>query len=661
MREAFFQIIENEILFSELASNQFSDSKDVTRENVKQILELRGAEIRRIIFETNELLETHLSPFLNSPETLSDEDAAELQELAEKLSGYKENIDTGLSYDIRVALIKHANVIGDEQALIRNTFFKGLALFYLDKMLFRAEMSECYETVISFAKNYEKYDRDSRNLIVRAFGNYYISVADLNIDETFRRYDLALDFWQNTAKVVDPDFPWEAYLFNLHENLCSNTISALRSERVVHVTDEHKRRLLESAKLLYDTRMSKGDIESNDHTTLQVKCLYFYMAAQYHNDIININELCDFLYTIYLEADDDYNYDDLYKKLHVSALFLFYLGKVDTHDFPQEDLIEITRQIEGDVTRYVMNIPDTLSRPYVTTMLTNFALGSHKLMDDYVYLKMLLSMTVFRHPPTYVHSVMVSKISFSIVEYVIKHHPEKLVGLPSIKTIQDVKDKAGEILLFVWFAGLIHDIGKIVYSHMVSFYVRKLNDKEFEMIKQHSDRARDFIKKSPSVDVDTLMYDTVQSATNLQFSTNPELFDCFSDIAFGHHKSFNGKFGYPKDFDNLISPVKTIIDIVSIADSIDAATDKVGRSYAREKTLEDMREDLLSQIGDRYCPFMTKLIFDNDELYNKIDYDLSNYRYDIYHSCFSVSESMETMLPPTSELFSDKDKIIELN
>ncbi len=656
MRESFFQIIENEIMFSELASKQFSDSTNVGRGNVKQVLEERGAKIRDVISETNALLEMHVNPYLDSPETLTREEAEELQELAEKLSGYKENIDTGLSYDIRVALIKYAEKNSDEQMYIRNMFFKGLALFYLDRMLFRAEMSECYEQVIAFGEHYEKYDSDVRNLIVRAYGNYYISVVDLDITETYRRYDMAIDFWNNRAKPVDPDFPWESYFFNLHENLCSTTITALRSERVLSVTQEHKSRLMESADLLYKKHLAKVDIETNDHTTLQVKCLYFYMASQYHNDLISVNELCDFLYTIFLQADDEYTYDDLYKKLHVSALFLFYLGKFSSHNFPPEDLVDITKRIETDVFHYVMNIPDTLSRPYVTTMLSNFALGSHELMDDYVYLKMLLSLTVFRHPPTYVHSVMVAKISFTVVEYLIKHHPEKLIGMPSLNSIQDVKEKAGDVLLFVWFSGLIHDIGKIVYSHMVSFYVRRLNDKEFEMIKQHSDKAREFIKKSPSLDVDTLIYGTVQSATNLRFSNNPELFDRLSDIAFGHHKSFDGKFGYPRDFDNLASPVKTIIDIISIADSIDAATDKVGRSYAREKTLEDMRDDLLSQIDTRYCPYITKLIFENEELYNQIDSILTTYRYDIYHSCFSVSESMETMLPPKSDLFSGEDQ-----
>ncbi len=286
----------------------------------------------------------------------------------------------------------------------------------------------------------------------------------------------------------------------------------------------------------------------------------------------------------------------------------------------------------------------------MSTLLTNFAVGSHYIFDDYTYLKLVLSLTVFRHVPTYVHSVMVAKISFVITEYLIKYLPEKLVGLPGVTNIEDVKNKSAEILLFVWYSGLVHDIGKISYSHLVSFYVRKLNDKEFELIKQHSLNAEPFIKKSPNYIVQNFVQEEVQNATSINFNDNPELFACFSDVAYGHHKTFDGDFGYPPEFNNLKSPVKAIIDIISIADSIDAATDSVGRSYASEKSLEDMRDDLMSQINTRYCPTVTKAIFYNDKLFNAIKKVLNDFRYDLYYSCFSSDDFSKTMTPPAPTL-----------
>ncbi len=652
MKKFFDIIINNELQFTELASKQFSEKKDITRENVRAVLEKRGIVIRTIIAETNEIIAKYITPNLKNPEQMSHKTAMQLQEFAERLSGYKESVDTGLSFDIRCALVKYASSIGNDEMYIKNMFFKGLALFYLDKTLFREEMSASYDCVIEYSDRYEQFDKETRNLIVRAYGNSYISVSDLNIVETYRRYDRARDFWNNTAKKVDPDFPWDAYFHNLHENLCSNTITTLRSStRKDTITTEHLKRLFSSADRLHKCYLQNNVIENNDFTSAEVKYLYFYNAARYYNGMISVHELIDFLYDVYKQADDDYSYDDLYKKLHVAALFLHYLGYVSPNEFSDDYKLKLAQQVEKDVFDYVMHIPDDVSRSYVTTMLTNFAIGSHHIFDDYVYLKLLLSLTVFRHPPTYVHSVMVAKISCVIVEYIAKFYPEELVGIPGVNCIQDVPKRIEELQLFVWLSGLMHDIGKIVYSHMVSFYARKLTDKEFEMIQQHSDKAKDFIKKEQTTVVDTLSFETLQSATSIQFYKNNELFSCITDIALGHHKSYNGKFGYPQNFDNLASPVKVIIDIISIADSIDAATDNVGRSYANEKTLEDMREDLLSQIDTRYSPFVTKLIFENDYLYDAIADILKDYRYDLYYSCLTESDFSKTIQPPKLTLF----------
>ncbi len=652
MKKFFDIIINNELQFTELASKQFSDKHGITRENVRAVLEERGVVIRTIIAETNEIIAQHIAPHLKNPKEMSHDTAMQLQEFAERLSGYRESVDTGLSYDIRTALVEYAAFVNDDEMYIKNMFFKGLALFYLDRILFREEMSVCYDRVIEYGDRYEEFSTETRNLIVRAYGNSYISVTDLNIVETYRRYDRARDFWNNVAKKVDPDFPWDAYFNNMHENLCSNTITTLRStEKNDTVTPKHIKRLFNSADRLYKSYLQNNVIENNDYTSSAVKHLYFYYAAKYYNGMITLHELIDFLYDVYRQADEDYSYDDLYKKLHVAALFLHYLGYVSPEEFSDEYKIELAQQVEKDVFDYVMNIPDEISRSYVTGLLSNFAVGSHHVFDDYVYLKLLLSLTVFRHPPTYVHSVMVAKISCTVVEYIAKYYPEELIGVPGINCVQDVPKCIEELQLFVWLSGLMHDIGKIVYSHMVSFYARKLTDKEFEMIQQHSDKAKDFIKKEQTTVVDTISFETLQSATQVQFHNNSELFSCIPDIALGHHKSYNGKFGYPQDFDNLTSPVKIIIDVISIADSIDAATDNVGRSYAREKTLEDMRDDLLSQIGTRYNPFATKLIFENDDLYDEIAGILKDYRFDLYHSCFATSDFSKTILPPKLTLF----------
>ena len=48
----------------------------------------------------------------------------------------------------------------------------------------------------------------------------------------------------------------------------------------------------------------------------------------------------------------------------------------------------------------------------------------------------------------------------------------------------------------------------------------------------------------------------------------------------GHHKDYDGKNGYPVYFDKTKSKYKIIIDLIRIADAIDAGTDCYGRNYS---------------------------------------------------------------------------------
>ncbi|MFR6583211.1 MAG: HD domain-containing phosphohydrolase [Ruminococcus sp.] len=65
----------------------------------------------------------------------------------------------------------------------------------------------------------------------------------------------------------------------------------------------------------------------------------------------------------------------------------------------------------------------------------------------------------------------------------------------------------------------------------------------------------------------------------------------YRDAVLGHHKSWDGKIGYPADFDNTRSNVRFLIEILHISDCLDAATDFVGRSYKNAKKLEQVAEE----------------------------------------------------------------------
>ncbi len=650
MKKLFNQIIKNEKEYLSLSSNQFNNKKGITRANIEEKLKKRGDRVREIIAQTNEILSEHLMPFLVEPKNITPKLAVQLEELAEELSGYRESIDTGLSYDIRTALVIYAEDAKDYAMHIRNLFFKGLTLFYLDKELFIDEMDNCYNEIIAYSDRYKEFDRETRNLIVRAYGNSYISVKDRQIEEIERRSDRAIEFWMNVAKPIDPDFPWEAYLNNARENLTTNFISLTRSTNFAHtVTPKHVLKLKKNATELYNQLMQGREVADNDITSMSVKITYYKTVAEYLAGEKTAKELTDFLYKYYMTADkNSYDYDNIYMRLHIAALYIYYLRFVSEEEMPEELRREQLKKIEGEVFEYVLNVPGDVSQKFVTDMVKNFAVSCNIVYDDLAYLKMLLSLTVFRHKPTYVHSVMVAKISVIITEFLIENQPKILMDLPGISSVEDVIAQKNEILKFVWFAGLIHDIGKIPYSHIVSFYVRKLNDKEFEMIKQHTTSVSIFVAGGTTIDINSLKqrFEVIDDENDIGFIDNKQAFGYLAHIAIGHHKSYDGNFGYPREFDNRESEVKTIIDIITIADSIDAATDSVGRSYANKKKLHELISEFDEGAGTRYSPIIAKLLSENKSLCDEIEKALNTFRYDVYYSCFSGESFANTMEPP---------------
>ena len=93
----------------------------------------------------------------------------------------------------------------------------------------------------------------------------------------------------------------------------------------------------------------------------------------------------------------------------------------------------------------------------------------------------------------------------------------------------------------------------------------------------------------------------------------------YADIAAGHHKTYDGLYGYPHEFDYYRTPNKIFIDLVRICDSFDAATDYLGRSYAKNKTFEQVLKELQMGSGACYSKEMTDLIVKSPSLQQELE------------------------------------------
>lgn len=206
----------------------------------------------------------------------------------------------------------------------------------------------------------------------------------------------------------------------------------------------------------------------------------------------------------------------------------------------------------------------------------------------------LYRFTVTRHLTTYLHSQMVAYFAETVLLAVLEKRPELFIGFHGIRDVAEVLQKKEKLLRFARNAALLHDVGKNCMIYIIDMQIRPLFDSEFKLICNH-----------PSKGAELLNFD--------------DDFRPFRDIAWGHHKFYNGKGGYPADFDNTASPDRIMIDLITLCDCLDAATDIFGRNYRRAKTVHQVAQEFVREAGTRYNPDLAILISSDEALLTKLE------------------------------------------
>lgn len=102
-----------------------------------------------------------------------------------------------------------------------------------------------------------------------------------------------------------------------------------------------------------------------------------------------------------------------------------------------------------------------------------------------------------------------------------------------------------------------------------------------------------------------------------------------------HHCYYNGKGGYPNDVPSCPPEIKEIVDALSVADSLDAATDNIGRCYNLAKPFRTLLKELRAQSGTRYAPNVVALFEDErfcQQLAENTDAERKRVYLQVYHA-----------------------------
>ena len=221
-----------------------------------------------------------------------------------------------------------------------------------------------------------------------------------------------------------------------------------------------------------------------------------------------------------------------------------------------------------------------------------------------------LNATVYADKALYVHTMMVKEISLVILDYILGHNPEYLDGVLNHdwKYWNENKSEAMELMEN---CALFHDIGKYYCLDIISNSSRSLTDDEFEIVKHHPTNF-------------SIVYTG---------SMNPEI-QCIRDCAHLHHLWYNENGGYPRKKHTFNKP---LVNILTIADCIDAATDNIGRPYGLGKTLEQLIAEFDEGKDTRYSGYVTELLH-NEDIQRKINYVIHDKRKELYCDIYLLKQ-----------------------
>ncbi|MDR1704384.1 MAG: HD domain-containing protein [Clostridiales bacterium] len=554
--------------------------KDTLTSHLKERAE-RNAVIMR---DTNAIIDERLIPLLRDVESLSAGDIDRLFELSQKLYTITIRLDMGLALEIHKAAIIWAKTHNDTDRLIRHLYWAGLASMQIDpKSLCELSFGFFTEGAAYKDQYMSITNKETRSYINRCLGNTYVSISGLGNKDPFgimtpffACVDAALVFWSNSdVQAMDLDFPWDGFFRNARQNVC-NWVDILRRYRWADVSIAQ--RIYENAQALGKTGPVSIYWEKNRYE-------YLRLTSSFHVNKLSYPALMDGLKTLFYSiGDSDLSNNGLYTVIHISSVLLEYMenfSHMSWEIYEAEQKVILER-----VLGYLKKVISRTDRQRLNNMLGFFTLSMRTTKYSDQYLDIVLRFTSFSHPSTYVHSLQVKNITMHLTDYFIEHEPGVFIGYCGAKDADEVRKKREEIRNLTGRAGLCHDIGKITYANTVSLCSRRLHDYEFNLIKEH---------------------------VSIGFELQPgsESIECVKAAILGHHRWYDGSKGYPEGYDAGASKYAFTAYMVSAADSIDAATDTIGRSYAPGLTLEQIIKEIKDGAGTRYAPAIAQALNDD--------------------------------------------------
>ena len=602
------------------ALEHFSVSPQETRAGLIQKLLDVSREKKVILDEANAIIAQYITKYETDPSMLDAEIAAMLDDFLIQLrppkkgGGLSDPLDPAISLHIAQLLLRYYQTTRDTEQIIR--MLQQCAMYDL---ILKEHENEHAGTPYSLMSEIYQNEIDSLSPATLRTLVHCLTIGSYNRQDLTFGLNHIRDAKEISDAILDAageERDGILYFYTLYKAnalgfamyACFLTEDA--QNRGIHLSEP----LIDLEKetlMIEELRQDLQEILDSDKAAELIYdriSIQIYIAqTDYHLGKITIRQLLDRLAEYAKQREDQPPHEQSSALFNGNLNYLDYLCRCSNFDreYIQKKSLEIIEHVLGKTESAIRKLADLAK--YTNVTASNFAiLQMLSTASNYLpfafFKRTVLNATVHANKELYVHTMMVWEISLILLEYIIDNDPQYLDGVAG-HNWEYCRDHKQEMLDLMENCALLHDIGKYFCLDIVNNASRSLTDEEYQLILAHP-----------------------TSFSNIYRGRMDPWIECIRDCAELHHRWYNEAGGYP---DRPHTNNKPFVSILTIADCLDAATDNIGRSYGKTKTLQQVIGEFDEGKNTRYSQYIG-MILHREEIQRKIQYAITEKRQEIY-------------------------------
>ena len=613
----FYEKYKENLKTEEEVIEQFT--KADTKEEWVANLKKKYRSMRQLYIENEALLNLYIRPFTDGRMEMSEEVADEFlnQIRNANVEGYEDDLSMlemtevleqyFQSHHKRDNYIWTINLLGGFYNALPDKEDGQKAVAYFKKL---RKLKDIY---------FEIEEQNVRKRIIYAFYNYPIVKINFSLldpcqpQEILQEVDEALAFYNDArVRALEGDtFDFDELINELNYDVFGNYVLS-------HERDTIEPEILKRAKEVLGVCYRKA-LEENPNPLEMLdevycnyrRCQFFLGEIDCTEFIEGYKKFCD--YTI---AHDTLEHEDGFTESRLFQVAVNHLPNIiDSLNYYADEYHgdpNLRKSCVDEYLKVIRMLPRSEKNTFVNDVVSRSVCQFLEVLTaNDVDSTVLMNVMVSRDEITLIHSQMVGQIAARILQSVFENKPEILIGSLDCKTLVEVLEEREQIADFLSQAAKIFDVGKLQKATLINKQSRRLTKREMQRIYDHPVSGARMLERIPSL-------------------------NRFHDIVIGHHKSWDGKMGYPADFDNTVSKDRMFIELIHIADCMDAATDFIGRSYKSQKAFEKCLEELVQGKGSVYSPDLVELIETDEKLRSDLKHLLKEGRIQTYYEIYGM-------------------------